>query len=656
MRLKQKFMVLAWIMAMAIVGVCAISYYFASEELERTTDSELSMTVAKEAAQLNGWLETKKAFAVSNANLMTNINGNMALLKSREMLGTVTSDKEILEMTISLPDKYCYCYYAGDITGKLDPTTRWWYQNARDLDKPVFTAPYVDANTKGYIVSVGVPFKADGKFRGVICLDLSLETLTAQAKSMEYHGDGSGIIVEANGNILATAQFGEPTKNFRDIDGLGNHFDEMIQKGNGYFEVTVNGEDIVFAYSTVPATGWILGITVPSDKVFASLVNLRWMFGIFIVVGLILAFGVCLTFAGKITTPIAKLEEYAIQLAGGNLKMNDLTVESSDEIGTLTNEFNQMKTSLQKLIAKMSTNSEQVAASSQELTASSQSSADASVHIAEIVNEVSAAINQQMNDINAAKVNVDAIFTDIKGVEEKSIIVGDTSDKTAVAAQKGSELMGVAIKSMARIEKSVSASADVVKKLGENSQQIGQIVEAISGIAEQTNLLALNAAIEAARAGEHGKGFAVVAEEVRKLAAQSQESAEQIKIRINSIQNDTEDAVNAMQTGTTEVNHGTDAIKEVGEQFARILAMVNDIQSQMEKINTSVKTVADQAGTIVTMVDEIDELSKKTDENMKTIINSTEEQSASNEEIAAASQSLSKMGEDMQDAVGKFKI
>ena len=115
MRLKQKFMVLAWIMAMAIVGVCAISYYFASEELERTTDSELSMTVAKEAAQLNGWLETKKAFAVSNANLMTNINGNMALLKSREMLGTVTSDKEILEMTISLPDKYCYCYYDGKV-------------------------------------------------------------------------------------------------------------------------------------------------------------------------------------------------------------------------------------------------------------------------------------------------------------------------------------------------------------------------------------------------------------------------------------------------------------------------------------------------------------------------------------------------------------
>ena len=656
MKLKQKFMVLACMMASAIALVCAISYYFASAELQAGVDSELRTTVEKEAAQLNGWLEIKKAFGVSTANGMTSVNGDMTKLKSREILGTVTSDKEILEMTLGLEDKYCFCYYAGDITGKLDPTTRSWYNKARELDGAFFTAPYVDVNTKAYIVSIGVPVKANGRFIGANCLDLSLDVLKEQASRMNYKGEGAGIIIEADGNILATAQFGEPTKNFRDINGLGKHFDDMVKQGNGYFEVDIDGEDTVFAYTTVPATGWLIGITVPSAAVFASLGSLRILFLVLTVLGLLLAFAICLIFAGKISTPVAKLEDYAVQLSQGNLKMANLPVESSDEIGSLTQAFNAMKENLHRLIMKMSTNSDQVAAASEQLTASSQSSADASVHVAETVNEVSDAINKQMNDINAAKVNVDAIFNDIKGVEEKSIIVGETSDKTAVAAQKGSELMGVAVKSMARIEKSVMASAEVVKKLGENSQQIGQIVEAIAAISEQTNLLALNAAIEAARAGEHGKGFAVVAEEVRKLAAQSQESAEQIKARIDSIQTDTEDAVNAMQAGTAEVKNGTEAIQEVGEQFARILAMVNDIQSQMEKINSSVKTVADQASTIVTMVDSIDAISKKTDEHMKAIIGSTEEQSASNEEIAAASQALSNMAGDMQDAVGQFKF
>ena len=656
MRLKQKFISLAWIMAMAITIVCAISYYFASEELNSSVDSELRTTVAREAAQLNGWLETKKAFGVSTANVMTSVNGNMALLKSREILGTITSDKEILEMTIGLDDKYCYCYYAGDITGKLDPTSRSWYQNARDLDKAFFTAPYVDVNTQAYIVSIGVPVKANGKFIGANCLDLSLDVLGEQAKSMNYHGEGAGIITEANGNILATAEFGEPTKNFRDIDGLGKRFDEMVQKGNGYLEVTVNGEDMVFAYATVPATGWLIGITVPSASVFAPLRNLRILFAVLIVIGFVAAFAICLMFSGKITTPVARLEEYSIQLAKGNLTMANLPVTSNDEIGALTRDFNTMKENLQKLIAKMSTNSEQVAASSQELTASSQSSADASVHVAETVNEVSAAVNNQMNDIDTAKGNVDTIFTDIKGVEEKSRIVAQTSNQTSQAAQKGSKLMENAVDSMGRIERSVMASADVVKKLGENSRQIGQIVEAISAISEQTNLLALNAAIEAARAGEHGKGFAVVAEEVRKLAAQSQESAEQIKVRIDSIQQDTEDAVEAMQAGTDEVKAGTGAIREVGEQFGHILEMVDGIKTQMDEINSSVQTVSKEAAVIVKMVDSIDEISKKTADNMKAISASTEEQTASNEQIAAASQALSKMAEDMQDAIGQFKV
>ncbi len=124
---------------------------------------------------------------------------------------------------------------------------------------------------------------------------ISLETLNERAEKMKYHGDGSGIIAERSGIILATSEFGEPSKNFKEINGLGNHFDEMVSKGNGYFEVEINGEDTVFAYATVPATGWLIGITAPADKVFAPLKNLRWMFGIFIVVGLLLAFGICLT-------------------------------------------------------------------------------------------------------------------------------------------------------------------------------------------------------------------------------------------------------------------------------------------------------------------------------------------------------------------------
>ena len=656
MKLKQKFTLLACTMALAVGIVCIVSYYFSSKELERSVDSELRMTVTKEVTQLNGWLEAKKTFGESASGVLTSLNGNTALLKEREILSTVTSDKELLELSLGLEDGYFRSYYAGDWTGKIDPKVRPWYQLAKQEGRATFTAPYVDVNTKALIVAVCTPVKANGNFIGATCVGISLGTLTEQANKMNYHGDGAGIIAEPNGNILAMSKSNQSAKNFKEIDGLGAHFDEMIRQGSGYFETTINGEDMVFAFATVPDTGWLIGITVPAAKVFAPLADLRTLFIGLTLFGLILAFGICLTFAGGITSAVTRLEGYAIELAKGNLKMSDLPITSSDEIGALTGEFNSMKSNLQKVISKMSTNSEQVAASSQQLTASSQASADASVHVAETVNEVSDAVSEQMNSIDAAKDNIDKIFTDIQGVEEKSRIVADTSDKTADAAHKGSELMSTAVESMNHIERNVMASAEVVHKLGENSRQIGQIIEAISAISEQTNLLALNAAIEAARAGEHGKGFAVVAEEVRKLAAQSQESAEQIKVRVDSIQHDTEDAVESMQLGTDAVKDGTGAIREVGEQFARILSMVNDIQTQMNEINSSVKTVSNEAAAIVQMVDSIDEISKKTSDHMKTISSATEEQSASNEEIAAASQALSNMAGDMQDAVGQFKV
>ncbi len=656
MKLRQKFMALAWLMSLSIAIVCIVSYYFANDELQTSVNSELRTVAVKEAGQLNGWLERKKAFGESLSNELSNLSGNTALLKTKEVLGVAITDSEILEMSLGLEDGYFRSYYAGELTGKVDPRVRPWYQLAKQAGGSVITDPYEDVNTKKQIVAVATPVKSNGNFIGGTCLGISLDVLKTQATQMNYNGAGYGIIIESNGNILATAQLGEPNKNFRDIDGIGAHLDEMVRDKNGFFEATINGEDMVCAYATVPATGWLMGITVPSDTVFAPLRTLRMLFIFLTVAGLALAFGICLTFAGRITNPIAQLEGYAVELSKGNLAMRDLPVTSSDEIGALTDEFNIMKKNLHNLISKMSTTAEQVAASSEELTASSQQSADASIKVAETVNEVSDAVNSQMHDINSAKSNIDAIFTDIQAVEKKSRDVAETSNQTSAAAQKGSELMTTAVDSMGRIESSVMASADVVRKLGENSRQIGQIVEAIAAIAEQTNLLALNAAIEAARAGEHGRGFAVVSEEVRKLAEQSSEAADQIKVRISSIQQDTEDAVEAMQTGTDEVKAGTGAIRDVGTQFSEILSMVNGIKTQMDEINSAVQTVSQEAATIVQMVDNIDEISKKTSGNMRSISDSTEEQSASNEEIAAASQALAQLADDMQNAVGQFKF
>ncbi|MBQ7480216.1 MAG: methyl-accepting chemotaxis protein [Selenomonadaceae bacterium] len=657
MGIRQKFFVLAGLVGLLLAIVSVVGYYTANSNLEDSVEHELTVTVGREGADLNGWLMEKGASATYEANLMTAFNGDMARIKTTEALALASSDKEILDINVGLEDGYFASYYTGDGTARLDPRTRPWYNQAKSAGKTEYTEAYVDRNTKKLVVSVVSPFTANGQFLGVICTDIGLDVLNEWVKNAKYRGEeGSAIIFDPKGQVLASAGPEEPMSSARDVDGIGSHVDEMLQKDNGFFFYESKEGAMVFGYTKIPTTGWVFGLSVPYDFVFSSVKTMRFTYIILTLVGVIFIVFLCIQFSGRITGPIIELEQRATELSNGNLRIEDAVVRSTDEIGSLTKAFNTMSTNLRNLISKMATTAEQVAASSEELTANAQQSADASVHVAETVSEVTGNVDQQLQDIDGAKESVDAVYKDMAEMMQKAKEVMTASQQTSDAAKKGSELMEDAVAKMGNIEQSVMASAQVVKTLGENSQQIGQIVEAISSIAEQTNLLSLNAAIEAARAGEQGRGFAVVADEVRKLAAESQQSAEQIKARIASIQQDTAQAVESMNNGTAEVAHGTKAIRDVGVQFEDILSKVDGINQQMEEINQSVQTVTVGAERIVAAVDSIDSVSRKTADHTQTISSATEEQSASNEEIAAASHALATLAGDMQEAVGQFKL
>ncbi len=659
MGIRQKFYVLAGIIGALLAVVSIIGFYTADTNLERAVEQELTATMGDAASQMDGWLQAKGTSAQHTADLLTEYNGDEAKTKSIESLAIGASDKEILDINVGMEDGYFASYRTQNkSTGTLDPRTRPWYNDGKKAGKMVFTDPYVDKNTGKLVVSAVAPFKKDGQFTGTICTDIDLAVVDAQVDKLKYHGEaGMAAVADKSGMILGIGTDEAIGSKFQDLPGVGTHFEEMLKKEKGVFVFdSPRDGKMICGYTVVPSTGWLLAMSVPYDYVFSSVTTLKTVYGVLTIIGLILVMGTCIQFAGRITRPLVALEAHAVEMAKGNLGIKSLPVETSDEIGSLTGAFNTMKDNLHNLISQMAATAEQVAASSEELTANAQQSADTAVHVAETVGDVSTQVDQQLGEVEKAKKSVDGVYHDIDIMSEKAVQVTVASTHTAEAAKRGADLMEEAIRKMGAIEKSVLESAAVVKALGENSQQIGQIVEAISSIAQQTNLLSLNAAIEAARAGEQGRGFAVVAEEVRKLAAESQESAEQIKARISSIQQDTTQAVESMQNGTNEVTQGTKAIRDVGEQFEDIMAKVDDINKQMEQINEAVSKVSSGAEQIVTAIDAIDNVSNKTSNSTQSISSATEQQSASNEEIAAASQALSTLAGKMQEAVSKFKI
>ena len=435
----------------------------------------------------------------------------------------------------------------------------------------------------------------------------------------------------------------------------------VLQEGksfSGYAEVL--GNRYLSAYKPLKnQSGQVVGMLfmgIPTKELDEIQSGFIRTIAIAVIVLLVVIGAISWLVIGRVVKQINGLVGHMGEMSQGNLRLEPLPVTSSDEIGLMSEEFNAMLKNLRGLITQMANSAEQVAASSEELTASSQQAAEAATHVAQTVVEVAGGMDKQLSSVDSAKQNIDAAFIDINTMTEKAAVVTENTEQMAGAADHGAELMNNAMEKMNGIEQSVANSAQVVKKLGENSKQIGQIVESISAIADQTNLLALNAAIEAARAGEAGRGFSVVAEEVRKLAEQSQLSAEEIKERIAVIQGDTADAVVAMEAGTNEVALGTQAIREVGEQFQDITARVASIKSEMVEINDEVQKVSKGMQGIVTAMDTIDEVSRSTSEETQTISAAAEEQSASSEEIASASHSLADLATELQSATGQFKV
>ncbi len=359
--------------------------------------------------------------------------------------------------------------------------------------------------------------------------------------------------------------------------------------------------------------------------------------------------------AGLIVNPVRKVQEVAEALAEGDLSRT-APVKSKDEVGLMAAAVNQAVENLRHLVRQVANTSEQVAASSEELATSAQAVGQVTQQVASTIGQLAQGADQQAKSAQDAGRVVENMSASIQQVAASSQRMSTDATGAVATAEDGRKAVDQAISQMATIKSTVDASAVAVKGLGERSQEIGRIVEVITGIADQTNLLALNAAIEAARAGEQGRGFAVVAEEVRKLAEQSREAAEQISSLIREIQGETAKAVETMESGTREVAAGAEVVGKSGRAFEAIVEAVQTVVAQIHEVGAATQQLATGSQQVVKSVESIAAITEQSAAGAEEVSASSEEQSASVEEIAASAESLAEMAQDLQKAVASFKL
>lgn len=323
---------------------------------------------------------------------------------------------------------------------------------------------------------------------------------------------------------------------------------------------------------------------------------------------------------------ILRLMNELSDLADGDLTIKATVTE--DITGAIADSVNFTTEELRKLVGGINSASEQMT--------------NATGQADSVSKDLILATQKQVREIRDAEESVQLMAKSILEVDGSAAKATEVGRRTLAATEQGAQAVRNTIAGMDGIREQIQETAKRIKRLGESSQEIGEIVDLISDITEQTNVLALNAAIQAASAGEAGRGFSVVAEEVQRLAERSGEATRQIGALVKTIQSDTNDAVSAMEKSTLGVVEGAKLSDMAGQSLREIEQVSNELAKLINSISVTTQVQTDMVGEVSNAMEEILKITGQTTSGTRSSAESIEQ--------------LTKLAADLKGSVAGFKI
>ena len=562
--------------------------------------------------------------------------------------------------------------YASSENGKMNgvDVSGRDYLNAALKGKANVGSVVISRATGRVVCTAACPiYSPNGKeITGVVVMVMEIKFLTDNVDEIKASKSGYAYLVDKSGFYITHPVKEKILKeNVSKIKGMETLVEKSGGGKSGVVEYILEGIPKIATYAPVPITGWTVVNSIPVEELYASAYLTRNVIVAIGVIFLILASLLFFFFARSLTRPLIDLVGAAEKIAAGDMAVEVTSENRQDEIGTLARAFTLMIQSLKEK-AQIA---QKIAAGDLTVEAVPLSDADAlgnafstmvaknRQQIQEIMegvnvlassgSEIMASVSQLTSGAAETSTAVSETTTTVEEVKQTTEVSSQKAKHVAELGQKSVEISQTGLKSiedtingMNRIKEQVESIADMVVRLSEQSQAIGEIIATVNDLAEQSNLLAVNASIEAAKAGEQGKGFAVVAQEIRSLAAQSKQATTQVRNILFDVQKAISSAVMATELGSRAVEEGVRLSTQAGEAID-VLA-----QSVTESTNAAIQIAASSQEQLIGMDQVVSA--------MENIREAALQMASSTKQTEKSAHDLHNLGSRLQEIVKFYKV
>lgn len=662
MKIKTRMLLfIALPILMAILLIAGSSYVYSSRMVEDLSKREMLETAKKYGSNL----ETFIAKQIANVDMLSD-SITMSDLSDKELYNELiyVTDKnsDILAAFAGFSDKRFFNGSQLPVPADYDPTTRDWYGDSMNSDRPYVSIPYTDAASGDTVITVSTQIKKDGKAIGVLGLDITMKTVNELVNGIKLYDTGFAYIIDSEGYIVSYKDY-EPSEEFGKIEdgSKADLVDTILEGDDETFYSVEDGIKRVNSKYGIIGTDWTLVVSVPESEVMSGVHSLSLFM---ISVGaffFVLILGLLLWIIKSITSPIAALGKDMEKLADYDFSEEvksgiSKNAGRKDEIGSISRGTEKVVERLRDIVLNIREVSGNILNVSDEIADNAKSTAKASDELTKAVDGISIGAMHQAEDMQRGTKAMQSIGEALRANEESMVELNNSSDGVYDAKEKGISAIKDLINTTAKVEESAMKVSEVIVRTDEGAKKIDEASTMIKSIAGQTNLLALNAAIEAARAGEAGKGFAVVADEIRKLAEQTDKFTEEIVVVVRNLSERTREAVDIMEEVKTVIGDQVNCVDETEKQFVYISDEIDVTKTIISKLNDSEKELESARGELSEIVEGLAAVSEENAAATEECLASVEEQAASTSIIESSAERLPEMAKGLEEAVQKFKL